>query len=214
MKNHSLTLVNNWYLQKKKGAVQTSLQIAMPSISIYHPDYTLFQICSTIFGGYFASRLNVLLREKHGYTYGAYSYQDTRKACSSYIIQTNIGNEVTRHSVEEILRELQRISNEPILEEECTIAAQYLLGSMVQGMETAQQLSGRVKTIESYNLPEDYFTQKFIALSKASAHDLFAIQKQFFAPETLIIAASGDIDILTEQLSAFGSPHIFTEIDV
>lgn len=199
---------------EKKGAVQTSLQIAMPSISLYHPDYTLFQICSTIFGGYFASRLNVLLREKHGYTYGAYSYQDTRKACSSYIIQTNIGNEVSRHSVEEILRELQRMSNEPILEEECTIATQYLLGSMVQGMETAQQLSGRAKTIESYNLPEDYFTQKFADLSKASAQDLLAIQKQFFAPETLIIAASGDIDILTEQLSAFGNPHVFTESDV
>jgi hypothetical protein len=68
--------------------------------------------------------------------------------------------------------------------------------------------------IESYNLPADYFTQKFAALSKASAQDLLPIQKQFFAPETLIIAASGDIDILTEQLSVFGNPHVFTESDV
>lgn len=195
----------------KADAVQTSLHIAFPSIGIKHEDYTLFQLASTMFGGYFASRINLTLREKYGYTYGAFSYTDSRKYSSSYNIQTNVGNDVTKHSIELLLEEMSAFHKAIIDDEEFTTASQYLLGTLVQGMETAQQISGRARTIEFNGLSPDYFTKKFDDLSHATTDALSKIQQTYFKPDHMIIAASGNGELLESIMKEFGDVIVFEE---
>src|SRR6185369_10140144 len=52
------------------GASQTELRVAVAGPPRSTPDYESLQVMNAIFGGLFSSRINLNLREKHGYTYG------------------------------------------------------------------------------------------------------------------------------------------------
>lgn len=198
-------------LAPKQDAVQTALHIAFPSIGLNHPDYPLFRIASTAFGGYFASRINHTLREVHGYTYGAFAQSYGRKGSNTYNIQTQVGNDVSAHSIELIFQELQKMNETMLAEEECETVINYVLGTMVQGMETNQQISARMKMIEFNHLPEMYHTSVFQSIANAERENLLPIQKQYFKPTHCIISASGSTDLLEPILRQYGETIIFQE---
>lgn len=198
-------------LAPKQDAVQTALHIAFPSIGMNHPDYPLFRIASTAFGGYFASRINHTLREVHGYTYGAFAQSYGRKGSNTYNIQTQVGNDVTAHSIELIFQELQKMSETLLEEEECETVINYVLGTMVQGMETNQQISARMKMIEFNHLPETYHTGVFQSIANAEREKVLSVQKQYFKPAHCIISASGSSDLLEPILRQYGETIIFQE---
>src|SRR5439155_326819 len=66
------------YLVDKPGAPQSQIRIGTVGVPRSTPDYFPLQIANTILGGAFSSRLNMNLREKHGYSYGAASQFDMR----------------------------------------------------------------------------------------------------------------------------------------
>ena len=198
-------------LAPKQDAVQTALHIAFPSIGMNHPDYPLFRIASTAFGGYFASRINHTLREVHGYTYGAFAQSYGRKGSNTYNIQTQVGNDVTAHSIELIFQELQKMSETLLEEEEYETVINYVLGTMVQGMETNQQISARMKMIEFNHLPETYHTEVFQSIANAEREKVLSVQKQYFKPAHCIISASGSSDLLEPILRQYGETIIFQE---
>ncbi|MBI4487410.1 MAG: insulinase family protein, partial [Acidobacteria bacterium] len=68
------------YLVDKPGAAQSQVRIGWIGVPRSTPDYFPLQVTNTILGGSFTSRLNMNLREKHGYTYGAGSSFDMRTA--------------------------------------------------------------------------------------------------------------------------------------
>jgi predicted Zn-dependent peptidase len=190
---------------EKNDAAQTVLMAGFHVIGIDHPDYTLLQLCSTIYGGYFASRINMILREQLGYTYGAYSYIDSRAAGNAFITGANVGVETTGHSAQVILQELQRLHEQIIPDQEFETARQFMLGSLVQGTETAQQISGRVQTIRRYALPDDYYTRRFTDLAAATPQDLYRVQQRYFNPGSIVIAACTAPGIARQSLLPLGS---------
>lgn len=196
----------------KPEAVQTAIHIAFPSIGLHHPDYPLFRIASTAFGGYFASRINHTLREVHGYTYGAFAQSYGRKGANTYNIQTQIGNEVTKHGIELIFEELHKMREYPLGEEECETVIQYVLGTMIQGMETNQQVSSRMKMIEFNHLDEHYHSFMFDHVAKAEREKIFEVQKVLFNPTHCVISASGSKELLEPILHHYGETLIFQEV--
>jgi len=195
----------------KADAVQTALHIAFPSIGMHHLDYPLFRVASTAFGGYFASRINHVLREVHGYTYGAFAQSYGRKGSNTYNIQTQVGNEVTEHSIALIFQELKKMREEMLSEEECETVINYLLGTLIQGMETNQQLSSRLKMIEFNYLPDDYHKNLFETIAQADRNRIFRIQQEYFHPQHCIISASGLQEVLEPILSTYGETILFQE---
>ena len=66
------------YLVDKPNAPQTQIRIGNVGVPRSTPDYFPLEVMNTILGGSFSSRLNLNLRETHGYTYGASSFFDMR----------------------------------------------------------------------------------------------------------------------------------------
>ena len=98
-----------------------------------------------------------------------------------------------------------------LAEEECETVINYVLGTMVQGMETNQQISARMKMIEFNHLPEMYHTSVFQSIANAERENLLPIQKQYFKPTHCIISASGSTDLLEPILRQYGETIIFQE---
>lgn len=195
----------------KEDAAQTTLRIGYKTINRNHPDYPLLQLVNVIFGGYFHSRLNLLLREKHGYTYGIHSSLENKISHSILSVSSNLNTQSTAHSVELILQELQNVQQLPVNEEELKIAKQYMIGSFLRSIESIQGISQLLRTIELFNLPEDYFTIFFNIIKNANCEELFKVQKKYFSTDTLTLSASGDVQYLEKELRQFGPVKIYNK---
>src|SRR5262249_57332178 len=66
------------FVVDKPGAAQSQIRIGSIGVPRSTPDYFALTVMNTLLGGSFTSRLNMNLREKHGYTYGPSSTFDMR----------------------------------------------------------------------------------------------------------------------------------------
>lgn len=188
----------------KPESLQTTLVIGYNTIEATHPDYPVLILANSIFGGMFSSRINELLREKHGFTYGARSTIDDRKLASTVMVITSVGAEATGQSVRIILEELERMKTEPVSIDEFQTAKQYLLGSFARDLETPHDVSNLLQTIELYDFPKNYYTDYFNTIVGLSYDELYTAQKQYFQTSSIVISAAGAIENLQKQLAEFG----------
>src|SRR5690606_28237016 len=98
------------------NAVQSEIQVVnMVDLKMSDPDYHAALIANHILGGGFSSYLNMNLREKHGFTYGAGSrFQTNTDNASKFTAYTSVRNAVTDSAVVEFFKEIKRIRTEKV----------------------------------------------------------------------------------------------------
>ena len=74
----------------KADAPQSELRVGHAGLPRRHPDYFESTVMNAVLGGLFSSRINLNLREEHGYTYGAFSAFEWRRAAGPFVIQTAV----------------------------------------------------------------------------------------------------------------------------
>ncbi|HYF02090.1 MAG TPA: pitrilysin family protein [Patescibacteria group bacterium] len=198
-------------LIEKPEALQTVLQLGQRAVHYSDEDYTAVRIINTIFGGYFLSRANALLREKHGFTYGAHSYLELRKWGTAMILNTSVGNDVTKEALKVTIAELQRLQHEAITADELFSAVQYTIGSFVRSVETPQQVANLLQNILLHELPFDFYERFCERLATLTPDELFAVQQRWISPDNLVIAASGNVEFLKGALAEFGEVKVLKD---
>ena len=102
----------------RPGAPQTQLRVATIGAPRSIPEFQPIQVMNTALGGLFSSRINMNLREEHGYTYGAGSGFDFRRGAGPFAIATGVRTDVTAPAVSEILKEVRGMADMPMKVEE------------------------------------------------------------------------------------------------
>ena len=92
------------------------------------PDFHAISVLNAILGGTFGSRLNRVLREQQGYTYGIHSSFDMRRQAGPFAVRTAVQTEVTVPAVLEILRIVRDFRDARGQSDELTAARDYLVG--------------------------------------------------------------------------------------
>ena len=93
------------------------------------------KLANQILGGSSTARLFMNLREDKGYTYGSYSRASSSRYKSSFIAKASVRTEVTKESVEEIIKEIKRIKTEPVQEKELTGVKEKYIGQFIMSTE-------------------------------------------------------------------------------
>ena len=70
-------------------------------------DFHALAVMNALLGGLFNSRLNRLLREERGYTYGVHSDFDMRRAAGPFSVRCAVETEVTAPAIADIMSELR-----------------------------------------------------------------------------------------------------------
>lgn len=198
-------------LINKSGAMQTALRFALPAPSRDNSDYPAYQLANVVFGGYFNSRLNRILREEMGLTYGIHSYVNTRKLASTLIIGSGVNQENTRIAIETVLSELDRFSSGDIDNNEFKTAQQYMLGSFIRNTEVPQQIAGLIKTADISNLELNYFNEYYKKIAELNIENIRACVRKYFIGTKPAIAASGNLEFLRKELSSMDKIEIYSE---
>ena len=200
------------YLIDRPQAVQSEIRIGHIGVSRTSEDYFPISVMNSILGGVFNSRINLNLRERHGYTYGARSAFAFRRAPGPFVVSAPVRNEVTRESVEEVLNELRRIRTGDIEDRELDDTKSYLMGVFPATVQSASDIASRLLDMELYGLPEDYFDRYRENIAAITKDDIARVARKYIDPDRALIVIVGNANQVREPLGTLGIP--LHEIDV
>jgi zinc protease len=191
----------------KADAPQSELRVGHVGLPRSTPDYFDAMVMNAVLGGLFSSRINLNLREEHGYTYGASSVFDWRRGVGPFVVQTAVKSDVTGAAVTEILREIDRIRAAPISEDELTLATSYLDGVFPIRYETTAAIAMALANLIIHGLPEDYYDVYRSRVRQVTTAGVLRAAQMHLHRDQLRIVVVGDPAIVASQLeAATGTP--------
>lgn len=179
------------YLIDKPGAPQSQIRIGMVGVPRSTPDYFPLQVLNTVLGGSFSSRLNLNLREEHGYTYGAFSSFDMRLLAGPFSAGAGVQTDKTAEALKEFFTELTGIL-QPIPADELERARNYVSLRFPAGFEATGDISRRLEETIVYGLPDDYFSRYVQNISAVTTADVQRVAKQYLQPDRVAVVIVGD----------------------
>ncbi|MFN3638102.1 MAG: M16 family metallopeptidase [Chloroherpetonaceae bacterium] len=192
-------------LVKKDGAVQSVLNIGHLSIARNDEAFIPLYVGNMILGGYFGSRLNMNLREKQGFTYGIRSGFDALRLAGDFNISTQVRNEVTGETIEQILFEVNRLLQEGISEKELTAAKRYIMGNFVIQNEVPTSIAVRLANVELYGLPKSYYNTYLDAINALERQQILDELTKHLHTESFVFVIAGDPSQVSRQVERFGA---------
>ncbi|MHB1861473.1 MAG: M16 family metallopeptidase [Gemmatimonadaceae bacterium] len=189
------------HIVTKEDAPQSELRIGHRGVARDHPDYFSLVVMNAILGGLFSSRINLNLREAHGYTYGARSGFEWRRGAGPFVISTAVESAVTADATREVVAEVTAIREKPVTEEELSLAKSFLEGVFPIRYETTAAIADALGTLVTYQLPEDYFDSYRPAIRNISAGDVLRVARTHLDPEQLLIVAVGDPEVIQASMA-------------
>jgi zinc protease len=193
----------------KSDAPQSELRVAHVGIPRRHPDYFPVVVMNAVLGGLFSSRINLNLRERNAFTYGAHSEFEWRRGAGPFVISTAVASDVTAAAAREILTEIDRIRSEPISEEELTLATSYLSGVFPIRYETTAAIATAIANLVVYGLDDGYFDAYRAHIQAITSADVLEAAKRHLDPGRLKIVAVGDQNQIRESLAALDGGPVF-----
>jgi zinc protease len=190
------------HLVHREGSVQSEIRVGHVGVPRIHPDYYPLVIANSILGGAFTSRLNMNLREKHGFTYGVRSGFGFRKAPGPFLIQTAVATDVTARAAEEILSETNGLLRDGPTDDELNAARDYLSGTVPLELQTTEQIADRASEIFVFDLPEDHFEEYRAELRRVTAEQAAAAARRHVRPDDFIWTIVGDAHALEKEITA------------
>jgi zinc protease len=191
------------------GAVQSNIRVCFRSVPRNNPDLVELGVVESVLGGGFSGRLFQNLREKHGWTYGAYASGVYQRYLGYFAASTEVRNAVTDSAIAEILAEMRRICSEPINEEELKLQREYLAGNYLLSLERAEQNATRLQNIEFYGLPADYYKTYAQRVSRVTPEKALELAKKYIEVNDLAIVVVGDAKEIKPKLEKMAKVRVY-----
>jgi zinc protease len=187
---------------------QSELRIGHVGVPRTHADYFDLVVMNAILGGLFNSRINLNLREAHAYTYGAFSAFDWRRDAGPLVVSTAVRTDVTADAIAEVVKEIDRMRNEPVGDQELTLATSYLDGVFPIRYETTAAVAGALANQVIFGLPNDYFDTYRANIRKVSVASVQQAARAHLHSDRLQVTVVGDPSI-SDKLRALGFGEFF-----
>ena len=190
---------------EKDDVNQTQIRIGHLGGRIDDPDYFAMSVVAEILGGGFSSRLFQTIRTQRGLAYhasarwgAAYDYP------GSFVAASSTKSESTVETIRGIVEEIERISREPVTEEELRLAKDGILNSFVFNFDGKGEIVGRLMTYDYYGYPRDFLQTYQKSVERVTVEDVRRAAAKHLHPEELIVLAVGRDDDFDAPLSRLG----------
>lgn len=189
----------------RPSAVQSVINICSPiQLKPGSADDISSDVMNNILGESATARLFMNLREKHGFTYGAYSNVNADKLVGSFSANASVRNEKTDSAIQEFINEFNRIRKEPVSTEEITTVKNYLNGSFARSLESPRTIAGFALNVARYNLPKDYYQNYLTNLSAVNIASVQQMANKYVNPNKLYIVIVGNAKEIAKGLDKYG----------
>ena len=170
---------------EKQNSVQTSIRLGKKTVLRSHADYPQIIFLNHILGGYFGSRLMKNIREDKGLTYGIHSSINPLLHDSFFSISADVNKGDQELAIQEIKNEIVKLQHDAIDPEELEVSKNHFLGSLQLDLANPFSVAEKIKNIQLYQLPADYYQVLFNKIGSLQAIDLLHTAQQYFTTEDL-----------------------------
>ncbi len=178
----------------RPGSVQSEIRLGHIGVSRFIEDYLPLTVVNLVLGGSFSSRLNLNLRERHGFTYGVRSMFAARRDRGPFAVSTAVENSVTAAAVREMVKEIEALAESGPTSGEVDAATRYLAGVFPLRMETTGQVASRIASLIVFGLPGDYYRSYRERVREVTRDDAAEAARRYIRPQTLRTVVVGDAD--------------------
>ncbi len=186
---------------KASAAPQSQIRIGWIGAARSTVDYFPLVVMNTLLGGSFSSRLNLNLREQHGYTYGASSQFELRAMAGPFAAGAGVQTDKTSEALKEFFNELTGISK-PVPADELSRAKNYIALRYPGTFETTSDISRRLEDAVIYKLPSDYFEKYVQNIQAITAGDVQRVAQKYLAPNRFAVVVVGDEKTIEPGIAA------------
>ncbi|MBR4995941.1 MAG: insulinase family protein [Alistipes sp.] len=174
------------------GAVQSSVRMGRLLFPRTHEDFIPMQVLSTLLGGYFGSRLMQNLRERNGYTYGAFCAMVNFQHTGYLALATQVGKEVTDDALQEIAYEIERLRTEPIPQEELDLVKNIMAGELMRILDGPFGIADVTTENILCGFDNSHIQTHLQRIRQTTPEQLQALAKKYLQPQDLVTVVVGD----------------------
>ena len=189
------------YLVDKPKAAQSSVIMGLPGPPRETPDYYAIAVMNNILGELFQSRLNALIREAKGYSYGVDSRFNFGRGPGAFRAFGEIVTAKTDSALLDFLAELRGVQGgKPFTEDEIKSGKESLIQALPRRFESVEGTAGAISALYVQGLPNDYYQQLAARVNAVTADDLVRVAKAYIDLAKMYIVIVGDRSVIEEPL--------------
>lgn len=197
-------------LVDRPGSVQSTLRLGHPSPHRAHPDHVPMRLAGTVLGGAFTSRLNHLIREVRGYTYGIRGDFASSRRFGRFAVSSGVQTAVTAPALVEAVGEIARTQQTGVTDPELAVARSWLAGQLSVELQTPRAIVAALTTLVVHDLPDDHHARLRESLLAADVEEVSAAAAAHLRPEELTLVIEGDAALIRAELAATGLGEVVT----
>ncbi|MEK6653182.1 MAG: pitrilysin family protein [Nitrospirota bacterium] len=172
----------------EKDITQANVIIGHLGVSRDNPDYYAISVMNYILGGGgFSSRLMQKIRDEMGLAYDVHSFFVPNKERGVFQAGVQTKNESANMAIGEILKQMEKIRQEKVSDQELADAKAYLTGSFPRRLDTNRKIADFLASVEFYNLGQDYAEKYPSYINAVTKEDVLRIAQKYLDPENFIL---------------------------
>jgi predicted Zn-dependent peptidase len=192
------------------NAVQSEISVLNTvNLKLTDKQYFAAILANQILGGGGEGRLFLNLREKHGWTYGAYSNIGFGKYVEKFRSSTSVRNAVTDSSVVEILSELKKIRTEFVSADDLKNAKAKYIGNFVMQIQKPTTVARYALNTEIYNLPSDFYENYIKSINAVTVEDIKDVANKYFLADNIRVLVVGKGSEVAPALEKLKMPMFY-----
>ncbi len=196
------------YLVDRPGSTQTVLGFGNIAIARNHPDYVPLVLANRILGGGSAARLFQNIRERKGYTYGAYSALSATQYTGTWTAGASVRTEVTAPAAQEFLNEFARLQDEPVSDKELAQAKTSIVGGFALTLESPDGILGRSLELVNNGLPANYWDTYPAKVQAVTPADIQRVARAYLGKGRVQVFAVGERSEIEAGLAKLGPVEV------
>lgn len=186
----------------RPGSVQATLAAATRTVTRDDPRWASLRIAGHAMAGAFASRLNLELRERLGYTYGIGGGFAAAPSEGQFTVGGSVRSDVAADAAARLLDGLALA--DPFTGDEIDDARRYLIDVAPLANETSADIVAQASALAAAGMDGDYLNRHLRELEGVSIHEVAEAYRSVIRPELLTVAITGDAATLVPDLEAAG----------
>jgi predicted Zn-dependent peptidase len=168
------------------------------------PDFAAVTTVGAVLGGTFNSRLNHQLREVRGFAYGASAGFEMGAESGDLRISTDVRTDATATALLDAVEEVRRLHADGVGADESRDAIAYQVGNFAVNLETPGAVGRSLTTMVTHGLPDDYYTQLRVELTRMGKPELDTAALTYIHPDELSIVVEADLAAVGAEVEATG----------
>lgn len=196
------------FLIDRPGSAQTVLQFGSLAVSQTDPDYIALTVANRILGGGSSGRLFQNIRERKGYTYGAYSSLAAGRWPGIWGASASVRTEVTEPATGEFFFEFKRLQDQLVSEDELNRVKRSIVGGFALTLESSEGILNRSIELVQNGLPADYWDKYPSLIQAVTAQDVQRVAKKYLGGNNIQLFVVGERKKIEAGLAKYGTVEI------